>query len=82
VWAFTQFAAACEKVDLSLSMPWRHIGGAEVLLHLFLTSELCGQSDLPNAPAIFLQEKEPQYTLYRRLCGHSQCGHFGEGKIA
>jgi len=63
-------------------MPWRHIGEAEVLLHLFLTSELCGQGDLPNASAIFPQGKEPQYTLNRRLGGHSQSGRFGEGKIA
>jgi len=39
-------------------------------------------SDLPNAPAIFPQAKEPQYILNRRLGGHSQSGHFGEGKIS
>lgn len=64
LWAFTQFAAACKKVKLSLSMPWRHRGEAKVLLHLFLTSELCGHNDLPNAQAILLQAKEPQYAAW------------------
>jgi hypothetical protein len=40
--AFTQFAAACKKVNVALSMPLRHIGEAEILLHIFLTLALCG----------------------------------------
>jgi len=47
-----QFAAACKRVNLSLSMPWRHRGEAQVLIHLFLTQNYVDMNDLPNAQAI------------------------------
>jgi hypothetical protein len=64
------FHLRVKKVQFSLStMPWWHLGGAEVLLHSFLTSALDGDEWLTSHPDCFTPRKEPQYPLKRRMWG-------------
>jgi hypothetical protein len=52
------------RVDLTLSSPWRHLRGVEVVL---LTSVICG--DERSAPLRFTPERDGRYPLNRRFGG-------------
>jgi hypothetical protein len=47
-----------KKVKFFLSMPWRHIGGTDVLLHSFLTLPLDGGTWLTSHRKWFTPTKE------------------------
>jgi len=66
---------------LSLSTPGRHIGGRQVLFHLFLTSALHGDA-VNFMPWPLYPQKEPQCPLNRRRLGElrSQSGRSGDKK--
>ena len=70
------------KVQLSLSVPWSGIVGAEVQLQLLLTSALeGGEWWTKNAGALPLERerKKNRYRLDRRLSGpQSRYWHFGD----
>jgi len=55
------------KVKLSLPMIWRNIGGAEVIVHTFLTSILDGGKWLTSHPSHFIPGKETQYPMNRTM---------------
>jgi hypothetical protein len=54
---------------MSLFTPRNHIGGAEVLLHSFLTWALDGGVWSASCPGCFTPRKEPQHPLTRWLSG-------------
>ena len=68
-------------IKLSLSTPKRHIGGAEVQLHSFLTSSLDGREWSTSRPSRFISGKEPRCPLNRRLSeSHSRSGNLQRRK--
>jgi hypothetical protein len=67
------------KVQFSLSMPWRHTAGVEVLLHPFLTLALDGGEWSTSHPVHLTLWKQPWYALNERLGeSRNQSGRFGE----
>jgi len=57
------------KVQFTLSMPWRHTVGVELLLHPFLALALDGGEWSTSRPVHLTPWKQPQYTLNGRLVG-------------
>jgi hypothetical protein len=69
------------QYKFSLSMPWKHVEGVEVWLHLCLTSTLDGDGWLATRRGRFAARKERQCKLRRRLSGAQiMCGPNGEQK--
>jgi hypothetical protein len=72
---YTCYINVIKAVKLTLSLPWRYRGGAEVWLTLFLTLAQDGGEWFTTRPGYFTPGKGPQCSLNRRLCGlQSQCG--------
>jgi hypothetical protein len=68
-------------LKLLLSKPWRHIGGAEIQIHSLLTLVTDGGEWSTSSPSHFSPEREPWYSLNRRLYGsHSKNGWFWNEK--
>jgi hypothetical protein len=62
---------------LTLSLPWRNVGGAQVWLTSFLTLAQDGGEWLATRTGRFTPGKGPQCSSNRRLGGlQSQCGRF------
>ena len=71
-----------EKVQFSVSKPWRHIGGLEWDLHSFLLSAIEGSEWLASRPGSFIPGKESRYPFYSRLDGpRAGLDCFGEEKM-
>lgn len=67
---------------MSLSMQWRRIGGVEICLHSFLTSDLEEGQWPISLPGSFITGQESWYQLYRRLRGaQSSSGRLVEEKL-
>jgi hypothetical protein len=70
-----------KKIKLFLCTPWRHIGGAAVERHSFLTWPLEGDEWSTSHPS-HLSQGSTQNPLNMTLGEHhSQSGSFGEGRI-
>jgi hypothetical protein len=67
--ATVQIYCTMTTVNMSLTTPWRHIGGTEVQLHSFLTSALDGGEWSTSRSGRFTPGKETRYLLNRRLGG-------------
>jgi len=60
------------QVKLFLCFTWRHIGGAEVLLHSFLTLALDGGEWSVSGPSHFItRERSPDMHRRRSWVGHT-----------
>jgi hypothetical protein len=69
-----------QKVNFFLCTQWRHIGGVEGYLHLFLTSLLDGGLWSASRPGHFNPEREGGVDCKGGCVGFSESGFFGEDK--
>jgi len=66
-WNCLMYQLFCSnELHLSLSTPWRHVGGIEVQLHSFLISALRGDEWLSSHPGHFTPGKEPRFCSYQK----------------